>query len=862
MVSRKGRNRLRVAYVTPYAILPPNRGGRIRTHHLWRAMSAFAEVVPIVVGDNPGAGARAAARQAGAVFMPRRKYLPRLLLEALAAGRPITEPGLWEVLGVEGLPDALLRDLGAAPAVIRHAMNDRRAERIVERVRRTGADIVVLCDSTMGLLAPAMRTLGNVKVVVGPHNFDGGLYETMARTAPTDALRRWNAAASRAFAEAERTYAPHIDQLWVCSRVDLERFSSLVPHDKIRVVPNVYDVGPPTPVPDSRDLVFVGQGGYFPNEDAAHRLLAVSAALDARGVEHRVRIVGRAAASVVEAARRHPSVEVVGEVPSVAPFIETAAIVPITLTLGGGTRLKIVEAMAAGRPVLSTPVGIEGIEARNGVEAVIEPDLEAFPDRIVELFADRERAGRIARAGWELARESYSHQALLATVGACFEELAGVKRVADAAVFGRNLGADVGDEVATFNNATRLLVWTFEVRVAATFDALSGEFGAVGGADLPNAFVALRQRPNGHTLVEATAVLAPGIAPEAADVVLYAWGRPVLRRHPPAPVPRASAGMLALERDGDGLRVTGWSNAGAVTVDVRGGAGPVATLDVTPEPTGIFQCRVPASSGTSLSIATGDGFSERLSRPMDWLAQNLPSTARLGHLRDRYRGETAWIVGNGPSVRTEDLDALEGRLSFCFNRFHMAYDRMRFRPTYTVTGDKQMIEDFGQQIVDEAGGTVFVVHDRPPDLVGDYIWIRLLQVHPPLFSRTADHMVSPGGSSLYMAMQIGYLMGIRQFYLYGTDFKFAFEKARGPDNFRSAKGDDNHFISNYRGGKAWCPPSLKDIGAGFLTARRIIESEGGFLRNASRGGLMEMFERVPFEVAAQETRASRTDARA
>jgi hypothetical protein len=67
--------------------------------------------------------------------------------------------------------------------------------------------------------------------------------------------------------------------------------------------------------------------------------------------------------------------------------------------------------------------------------------------------------------------------------------------------------------------------------------------------------------------------------------------------------------------------------------------------------------------------------------------------------RDRVKGDGhVRAHGNGPSVRTEDLDRLQGRLTFAFNRFHLAHGQTRLRPTYTLTGDRQMIEDFGQQI--------------------------------------------------------------------------------------------------------------------------------------------------------------------
>ncbi|WP_164094721.1 hypothetical protein, partial [Serratia marcescens] len=67
---------------------------------------------------------------------------------------------------------------------------------------------------------------------------------------------------------------------------------------------------------------------------------------------------------------------------------------------------------------------------------------------------------------------------------------------------------------------------------------------------------------------------------------------------------------------------------------------------------------------------------------------------------------------------------------------------------------------------------VFVVHDHPPDILGDYVFVRMLPIFPPLFSLAPEEVVSPGGSSLYMAMQIAYRMGVRRFFVYGADFRF------------------------------------------------------------------------------------------
>ena len=845
----------RVVYITPNAVLPPNRGGRLRSHHLWRAMSALAEVHTIVVGDTPPAVSRAHLRRAGTVFMPRRRYQARKLQEAVAAGRSFTEPGLWEVVGLDGLPADIDEHLESADALVRHCLNRRRIDRIMDRVRALRPDLVVLCDTTMGVIAPECRARG-IPVVVGPHNFDSDLYATMAASAPDPAVARWNSAAAAAFGEAERFIAPYVDQLWVCSRSDKDRFSALLPADKIRVVPNVWNVSAPTPVPETRDLVFVGQGGYYPNEDAALRLIAVSQHLDARGIEHRMRLVGRAAPSVRAAAVGAPSVQVMGEVPAVEPIVDDAAIIPIALTLGGGTRLKILEAMASARPVLTTPIGIEGIEAENGVHAVIEPDLAAFPDRIVELFADRARAQKIALAGHGFVQEHYSHDALLRIVESAFQDL-GINRTASSAVFGANLGAEIRNETASFNALTRVMLWSFEVRLAAGFEALAGYFDFGTSEEVPNAFVTLKERAKGFVLVETTAVLPFDIPPERANVVLEAWGREVLRLQPPRDMPEESTGLLTCERTDEGIALTGWSTgAEPIGIEVKGRE----TVATAADRRGLFKARLPSADGAYLRTVTESGVGQTLWNPKTWLSPRSPSSVRLDQFTDKHRGETAWLIGNGPSVRIGDLEALKGQLTFGFNRLYLAYGQTSFRPTYTVTGDSQMIEDFGQEIVDVAGGTVFVVNDTAPDVVGDYIWVRLVPIYPPLFSTSPDYEVSPGGSSLYMAMQIAYKMGVRKFYIYGADFKFNFGQARSRDRFRVATGDGNHFIQNYRSGKPWCPPSIKDIGCAFLTARLLMEREGGFVRNASRGGALEMFERTPFENALPSSLARRSPA--
>ncbi|HET7459862.1 MAG TPA: hypothetical protein VFJ82_01390 [Longimicrobium sp.] len=219
--------------------------------------------------------------------------------------------------------------------------------------------------------------------------------------------------------------------------------------------------------------------------------------------------------------------------------------------------------------------------------------------------------------------------------------------------------------------------------------------------------------------------------------------------------------------------------------------------------------------------------------------------ARLAALRDAHRGERAFLIGNGPSVRTDDLERLGPGVSFCFNRFYLAYAMTRFRPRYTLASDRQTISDFGQEIVDRAGGIVFLASAIRPRFTGDFIW--LSHQRRGMF-RPVYRGVVPGGGTLVAAVQVAWHMGIRDFVLYGVDHHYPVMNQTGAnDFFYSASGEGNHFIPGYRSGKPWCPPHLESLEASLRRVRAHVEGRGGSVVNATRGGRLEIFERAPIE---------------
>ena len=228
--------------------------------------------------------------------------------------------------------------------------------------------------------------------------------------------------------------------------------------------------------------------------------------------------------------------------------------------------------------------------------------------------------------------------------------------------------------------------------------------------------------------------------------------------------------------------------------------------------------------------------------------------SKLDKLKNIHQGRIGFLIGNGPSVRVDDLEKLNNRITFCFNRFHLAYDIMSFRPVYTVSADFDMIRDFGSQIVRESEGTVFLGDKTRPNITGDFIWISAKYKSPPLvFSKKIYHHAVVGGSSLVVALQLGYFMGIKHFVLYGVDHDFKYKTIQNSTDKEhcTAVGDDNHFIKNYRSGKPWCPPRVEEIEKSLRWADRFLRKQGGWLINATKGGKLDILERKSFDEAIQ-----------
>ncbi|MGD0200388.1 MAG: glycosyltransferase family 4 protein [Bryobacteraceae bacterium] len=237
--------------------------------------------------------------------------------------------------------------------------------------------------------------------VLDLHNIESALFERYAATEPWPlslAFRRF----ARANRRLERQWLPRFSRVLVASEDDRGRALGLAPQASVAVYPNAIPEAPRPAVPEENVIVFSGNLEYQPNMSAV-RFFAkrIWPALEARHPGLVWRIVGKNPHGVAKYVAGRPRIELIGPVDDAIGALGAARVVVVPLLAGGGTRLKILEAWAAGRAVVSTTVGAEGLPARDGEHLLIADTAETFAaavSRLLDSPAERARLGAAGRA--------------------------------------------------------------------------------------------------------------------------------------------------------------------------------------------------------------------------------------------------------------------------------------------------------------------------------------------------------------------------------------------------------------------------------------------------------------------------------
>lgn len=310
-------------------------------------------------------------------------------------------------------PAALLRRVAAVPFTrpygVARSRSKRMVREILDRLRRQACD-VVLCEET-DLLVNVPDHLP-VPLIVDHHNAEHVLLERYLAQETNPFRRAYAWMEARKVRKWERQATLRADVAMVCSDVDRATYRALCPSAAVIVAPNVIDAAAYAPAAseEPETILYAGGMDWYPNRDAVEFFaLSILPRILRRVPGARFVVAGRNPAP--EFRRRFgeiPSIEFTGAVPDMRPQIARAAVCVVPLRIGSGTRLKILEAAAMAKPVVSTSLGAEGLDFADGSEILLADEPESFAGAVVELLNDAKRRRSLGAAARRRVEHSYS----------------------------------------------------------------------------------------------------------------------------------------------------------------------------------------------------------------------------------------------------------------------------------------------------------------------------------------------------------------------------------------------------------------------------------------------------------------------
>lgn len=393
---------MKILWVKANKLLPLHSGGDIRSYHIARYLTSRHELCFFSYYDG----------------QPDADYERQLAEHFPGASCVCT--GKAQTVPARAL-DYLWRVADRAPYAVSRFKSARVQEKLDAWFNQGSFDVTV-CDFLDA--AVNFPDSSPVPSVLFQHNVESEIWRRHAEIEANPAKRPVYAMEFRKMLAYEKLVVRRFPHVVAVSEHDRQLMSAWVDPSRITVVPTGVDLRQYQPDPNVLDrepsplVMFVGAMDWEPNIDAVEFFCkeiwpAVLAAVPGT----KFRIVGRNPDRRVQQFAGD-SVEVTGQVPAVIDHLREAAVVIVPLRIGGGTRLKIYEAMAAGKAMVSTSVGAEGLDVHHGRDIILADTPKEFAEAILMLLRDSDLRKRYERAAAELA-SYYDWTA----VGAKFEEV-------------------------------------------------------------------------------------------------------------------------------------------------------------------------------------------------------------------------------------------------------------------------------------------------------------------------------------------------------------------------------------------------------------------------------------------------------
>jgi sugar transferase (PEP-CTERM/EpsH1 system associated) len=311
---------------------------------------------------------------------------------------------------VAEMRDYGIRLLSAQPySITKYCLPEVR-RRLRALLERESYD-VILCDFIFA--AGVIPWDWPVAKVLFTHNVEAAIWRRHYEVAGNPIWKAISWREWRKMEAAERRYLHLADRVLAVSETDRDTFASFLDPGKITVIPTGVDVDyfQPMPVEEtSNSLVFTGSMDWLPNEDGIFYFVDdILPLIKQQCPEVSLEVVGRSPSRKLQAlADREKSVRLTGWVEDIRPFVARGSVCIVPLRIGGGTRLKIFEAMAMGKAVVSTSVGAEGLPVQAGENILLADTPRDFADSVISLLRDPGERRRMGTSARVMVQEKYS----------------------------------------------------------------------------------------------------------------------------------------------------------------------------------------------------------------------------------------------------------------------------------------------------------------------------------------------------------------------------------------------------------------------------------------------------------------------
>lgn len=225
----------------------------------------------------------------------------------------------------------------------------------------------------------------------------------------------------------------------------------------------------------------------------------------------------------------------------------------------------------------------------------------------------------------------------------------------------------------------------------------------------------------------------------------------------------------------------------------------------------------------------------------------------LKNLYGKFAGKRCFIIGNGPSLRADDLEMLKDEYTFAFNRIYYIFDQTDWRPTFYCTQDSKIAKASADEIR-ETIKTPFLFAPinlkwyEDVDLDSDFFFSpEQAGDAVPVFSEDIPHKIGVGNTVAYTAIQLAVYMGFTEIYLIGVDHSFQTYQDKNGNIITDSNAKD-YFADQYNQDKEQLfIPKLDISTLSYIAAQDYAQSHPVTIYNATRGGKLEVFPRVEFD---------------